>query len=98
MRTTPVSQLIFRRARAGKVWFGQEADHQTWGGTFKSIATTLIGVALINQLCRGNMLGYVDDSVDVYLPLSRPSSIDYPATYGFVDQREDTADRSTERS
>jgi hypothetical protein len=40
-----------------------------WSSTFRSLAYAVVGIAVINQICRGNVWGDVAEGAEVFVPL-----------------------------
>mmetsp|Transcript_69903 Transcript_69903/g.81529 ORF Transcript_69903/g.81529 Transcript_69903/m.81529 type:complete len:99 (+) Transcript_69903:100-396(+) len=59
--------------------FGVNSGY-SWGSTARSVILAVMGVCMINQLCRGNIMGRVTETSEVYVPvaLSRPTPRNTP--------------------
>lgn len=75
---------IFHSRGAADEWFGRATSATTWRSAFTSFAFCLLGIAVINQFCRGNPMGRCEYENEIVMPLQR-TRVPPPDTYGFVD-------------
>ncbi|CAG9575069.1 hypothetical_protein [Leishmania major strain Friedlin] len=75
---------IFHSKGAADEWFGRTTSATTWRGAFTSFALCLLGIAVINQFCRGNPMGRCEYENEIVMPLQR-TWLPPPDTHGFVD-------------
>lgn len=73
-----------RDGGASASWFGRQRSSDTLRGSCISFLLCLAGIAVINQICRGNLMGYCTNESDIFMPFSR-TKVPLPDSYGFVD-------------
>jgi hypothetical protein len=84
----------FRNKWAGgaqSTFFHHGVQSETpWSSTFRSVAFALVGIATVNQICRGNIWGEVTEESEVYVPLPvQRRSERQISTTGFVGSESD---------
>jgi hypothetical protein len=69
---------------AAQDWFGKRRSANTWRGAFASLVLCLIGIGVVNQFTRGNVMGRAEYENEIVMLLQR-TKVPLPDTYGFVD-------------
>ncbi|KPA79466.1 unspecified product [Leptomonas pyrrhocoris] len=69
---------------AAEDWFGRQRSGNTWRGAVTSLVLCLLGIGVVNQFTRGNLMGRAEYESDIVMSFSR-TKVPLPDTYGFVD-------------
>lgn len=69
---------------AAQDWFGKQGSNSTWRGAITSLVLCLLGIGVVNQFTRGNVMGRAEYENEIAMPFQR-TRVPPPDTYGFVD-------------
>lgn len=83
-RTVARCGSIFHSPGAAGEWFGSGQATPTWRGAITSFFVCLAGIAVVNQFCRGNVMGRCQYEDEIVMVVPR-TKVPLPASHGFVD-------------